>query len=308
MKWLRRILLILLSLVLLLLIVGGCAAARIARTNALNLVHPPRRDLTTTPAAYGMELWEEVRFEATDGLELEGWFVPPAPQTDGATIIFVHGFTANRENWIEQASLLHQHGYGALLFDLRGHGASEGDHTTFGFEEVADVQGAVDFLESRPDVNRDKIGMVGGSLGGSVAIRSMARTPEIQAVVIQSTFTSMEDNLAQGVEQLTGLPAFPFANMVAFFGERAVGNGMDISRVRPIDDIDDIAPRPLLIIHGTDDGLIDFRNGEALYAAAKEPKEKLWVEGADHYPVRDWAPALYDSTLVDFFATHMPNS
>ena|SRR4030067_1056913 len=75
-----------------------------------------------TPADYGIQTWEEVIFPSQGGLQLAGWFFPPAKDMDGATIINVHGLGSNREDLLEQAALLSRQGYGELLFDLRNHG------------------------------------------------------------------------------------------------------------------------------------------------------------------------------------------
>jgi len=226
----------------------------LAYSKALTLVHPLRTLASETPAAYGIPAWEDVRFLTSDNLELRGWFIPPEGAVDGATIIFVHGLGSNREDLLEQAALLHKYGYGVLLFDLRNHGESQGTITTLGYLEAGDVQAAMDHLLSRPDVNPQRIGLMGMSMGGATVLRAAARIPEVRAVVAEAAYTSIEDNLAHGVRALTGLPPFPFAPLVAWFGE--MESGLDIRLVRPIDDVGKIAPRPLLLIHGDQDTLV----------------------------------------------------
>ena len=133
----------------------------------MTLVHPARTQPEQTPADYGLQSWEEVSFPTQDGLQLAGWFIPPANDMDGATIIYVHGLGSNRGDLLEQAALLSNQGFGALLFDLRNHGKSQGEITTLGYMESKDVRAAVDYLLSRSDVNPHRIGLVGISMGGA---------------------------------------------------------------------------------------------------------------------------------------------
>jgi len=105
------------------------------------------------------------------------------------------------------------------------------------------------------------------------------------------------------VRALTGLPPFPFAPLVAWFGE--MESGLDIRLVRPIDDVGKIAPRPLLLIHGDQDTLVPLENGEALYQAAGEPKELYVVSGAGHGGFLDADPQGFERTLVDFFRLNL---
>lgn len=302
MSRLRRLVLAALIVVLLAALIGIVV---ISRQEGLDIVTPDRRPATTSPADYNISSWEEVTFASADGLQLGGWLIPPDPASDGTTVIFVHGLGSNRGGLLDQAAFLVEEGYGALLIELRGHGTSEGEVTTFGLTEVNDVQGAVDYLETRSEVNAERLGLVGQSLGGSTVIQAAARIPEIDVVVSESAFTSLEDNVAEGVRVLANLPPFPFAPLMIYFGSREAG--IDISQVRPIDVVDDIAPRPLLIIHGRLDRLVPVDNAERLYAAAGEPRQLYLIDNAGHYPLIEPDPVGFETTFKAFFAEHLPN-
>jgi fermentation-respiration switch protein FrsA (DUF1100 family) len=277
-------------------------SVRLARARAMGLVHPGRSQPAHTPADRDVDHWEEVRFDAPDDLELAGWFIPPDPQKDGATLIFVHGLGGNREEFLDEAAMLAGHGYGALLFDLRNHGQSEGTITTLGYAEVEDVRGAVAYLLMRPEVNPERIGLVGSSMGGAVAIRATARIPEIRAVVVQSAFSSLEGNVSQGVRALTGLP-LPLAPLVIWFGEREAG--IQLRQVRPIDDVGRIAPRAIMFIHGEQDPVVGVSNSLRLYGAAREPKALLLIPNAGHGGLMDADPQEYQRRVVEFLDGHM---
>ncbi|MFQ5615400.1 MAG: alpha/beta hydrolase [Anaerolineales bacterium] len=276
----------------------------LAYTLAMTLVHPGRTQATRTPADLGITAWEGVRFPSADGLELSGWFIPSDPQSgDGATLIFVHGLANNREGLLDEAALLASHGYGVLLFDLRNHGQSQGTVTTLGYAEVDDVRGAVSYLLNRPEVNPDRIGLFGNSLGAAITLRAAARIPQVRVVIAQSAFTSLEDNIASGVRALTGLPPVPFAPLVVWFGE--LETGVSIHEVRPIDDIPLIAPRAVLLIHGKQDSTILPRNSLQLYQAAHEPKRLYLSANAGHGDLLNADPEAYEREVVTFLETYL---
>ena len=289
---------------LLLLLVASCILCVIlAHNRAMTLVHPARSLPQRNPSDVGLNSWMDVHFPSPDGLQLGAWFIPVESEEPSPILIYVHGLGSNREGLLDQAQLLHAYGYSALLIDLRNHGGSQGEITTLGFHEVMDVQGAVNFLLDQDDIDPDRIGLIGESMGGAVVIRAAARIPIIKATVAECTYTSLEDNVELGVRALTGLPPFPFAPLVVWFGERETG--ADITRVRPIDDLDQIPPRSIMFIHGEQDPIVDVNNSRNLYEAASEPKEILIIPNAGHGGLMEKNPGLFQSRVVDFLNTYL---
>ena len=146
-------------------------------SRARRLVAPPRNITHQTPADFGMTNWQDISFTTEDHLQLSGWYVPPQNES-GAALIFVHGLGSNRSALLDQAAMLAEAGYGALMFDLRAHGRSQGTRSSWGLAEVADVQAALQFLQNQPEVNAEKIGIIGHSMGGAIAIRAAAQPPK----------------------------------------------------------------------------------------------------------------------------------
>jgi fermentation-respiration switch protein FrsA (DUF1100 family) len=140
-------------------------------------------------------------------------------------------------------------------------------------------------------------------MGSATAIRGAARIPEIRALVVQSAYTSVEDNITEGVRVFTGLPPFPFAPLVIWFGERETG--LDIRMVRPIDDVPRISPRAIMFIHGVQDPAILVENSQRLFEAAGEPKELYLVDGAGHWGFHQVDPDEYERRIVSFLETHL---
>lgn len=295
----------LLYVLLAVLIIAIVGTLLLTRSRALILVHPPRLPITIFPESVGITRYELVRMRTRDAIDIRGWYVPPS-ENPGAVIIYVHGLGENRQTMLEQAAVLVNHGYGALLIDFRNHGESGGDLTTLGYSEPLDIAAAVEFLQSRPEVNPHQIGVLGESLGAVTAIRAAAQMPELRAVVAASAFTSIEENVASGVRQITGLPPFPFAPLVIFFGEQETG--LSIRDVRPIDDVAQIAPRALLLLHGAQDQLLVPENSQRLYDAAGEPKGLVYFPSGAHSGLQESAPELWEREVAGFLDRYLRTS
>ena len=266
---------------------------------AYSLLHKPRLALTHFPADVGISHYEEIQFTTADGLKLKGWYIPPQ---NGKVVIFVHGLGSNREELLDEAGMVITKGYGALLFDSRASGESEGDVSTLGYNERLDVHAAVDFVHARAGADAP-LALFGHSMGTGTVLLSAVEIPGVRAVIVESAFQSVEDNVNEGVKALTGLPPFPFAPLIVFFGQRQTG--LDIRAVRPIDVVARISPIALLFIHGDQDATIPVRNSYALYAAAKEPKQLYILPGVGHTGFLKAQPNRYPKTILTFLETYL---
>ncbi|MCZ6751108.1 MAG: alpha/beta hydrolase [Acidobacteria bacterium] len=228
-----------------------------------------------TPEEYDLSQFdlprpEDVHFESRDGLRLAGWFLPG---TNGATVILTHGRGGNRTWMLPHADYLHRNGFSVLLFDFRFHGKSEGDVHTLGAKEPWDVEAAVDYLKARPDVDTERIGVQGNSLGAVAAIFAAAERPELKGVIADVPFKSLSSVIDHSFRRLVGLPSFPFAPVSKFFWELRLGINME--DVEPVKVIGKISPRPVFLIDDLEDDPLPSDSVEAVYQAAREPKE-LW--------------------------------
>lgn len=118
---------------------------------------------------------DTVTFPTPDGLRLTGWYVPS--ENVAAVILYPLGSVQRH------ARMLIDHGYGVILVAPRGYGTSEGDPNAWGWGADNDVHGAVDFLRQRTDVDPDRIGALGLSVGGEVLLHAAAENPALSAVV-----------------------------------------------------------------------------------------------------------------------------
>ncbi len=253
-------------------------------------LHPARRDLGPTPAARGMS-YSNVNFKTADGLTLRGWWIPG---TQHRTIVMVHGLSNNRSEGLDKASYLHQAGYNLLVFDLRGHGQSDGSGTTMGYLEPRDVRAAVGEARS---LDAGPIVLFGYSLGAATAVEDAATDPNVSAVVEDSGFSSAGDEFLARFSEVTRLPNTPLAAAVVAFG--TIDIGTSLWNVDPAA----MAARlhkPMLAIVGDADTIVPPAEGLALYNAAQGPKQLLEVPGAGHVQAYYTANHLYETTVLAF--------
>src|SRR5579859_2632114 len=204
-------------------------------------LHPARAHVCcVTPADWGFP-FQNVTFSSRDGISLSGWYIA---SQNGATIILTHGYGSNRLGLADQATVLVKHGFGILMYDMRGHGESGNAPSTRGWLEVNDVLGALDYLKQRPDVDSTRIGAFGFSIGGQVTLRAAAVAVEIKAVVADgaSTATFADEPLPTDFKTWINYPA-------AWVFYRALGVLSGVGEPQSVvDAVQRIAPRPLLLI------------------------------------------------------------
>ena len=135
----------------------------------------------------------DVHFTAEDGTELFGWYVPPM---EGKMALVRHGAGSTASAVLPQARVLLDNGYGVLLTDARGHGSSKGAGMEFGWHGNADIAAAIDFLTTQPEVDPDRIVVVGLSMGGEEAMGAVAADGRIAAVVAEGASARTEADKA----------------------------------------------------------------------------------------------------------------
>ena len=238
---------------------------------------------------------EAAAFATADGVPLVGWLLRGRP--DRPALVLCHGYQRSMEEPFSLAVELRDRGFSVLLFDFRGCGRSGGRFTTIGDFEPQDVLAAVAWLRGRlgPTV---PIGVHGISMGGAIAISAVALCPEVAAVVTDSAFAHLTGAVQHRFDSLRGVN-LQMHKLTMRVAERMTGGR--VARVRPVDLVARIAPRPLLLIHGTNDGIVPYAHALELYAAAGEPKELWTLPGAMHAMARFHAPDEYVERVAAFF-------
>ncbi len=241
-------------------------------------------------------LVEVVSFDSADGTRLAGWLL--AGSRDEA-VVLLHGYRCDRREMLPHADMLYSAGFTVLLFDFRNRGESGGDFVSLGFFERQDAQAAIDYLKSRADMKSNSIGLLGVSQGGATAILTAAASEDVRAVVAEASFRSLDSAIAQSFTHFIGLPVFPFAPITIWLAEQKAG--ISSGDVVPERVVADVSPRPLLIVHGLDDGTISPADSEAIFAAAGGLKELWLIPDVDHAKGVTAAPDEYRDRIVAFF-------
>lgn len=198
---------------------------------------------------------EEVFFETKDALTLHAWYLD---NNSDKTVLFFHGNAGNLSHRSRQLEVFNELGLNALIFDYREYGKSEGK-----IQEESDLyldaEGALNYLVTEKKVALSNIILWGRSLGGAIAIDT-AQNKKVFAVIIESTFSSMDD---MARTQFWFLPT----TLLSKFHFRSN------EKIKNIDS-------RLLIMHSKEDEIIPFSNGRVLLLEATEPKTFSILSGS----------------------------
>jgi dienelactone hydrolase len=253
---------------------------------------------TETPADRGLS-YVDVSFATSDGVTLSGWYIPSANR---AAVVLLHGASSTRTAVLDHAVLLVRHGYGVLLYDARGMGRSGGRAMAFGWYGDLDISAALGYLQTRPEVDSNRIGAVGESMGGEQAIGAMATDTRLRAVVAEGATNRVADDwswlsdeygvrgrVQQGIHWLT----YKLTDQLT-----------DANPPITLREAVTIARRPVLLIAAgniADEGYA-ARN---IQAAAPDAVEVWVVPGASHTGGLDAQPGDWEQRVTTFLATNL---
>ena len=278
-------------------------------------IHPKKILSHRTPAEFGFS-YENVSFQTEDNLTLRGWFVPaslasqrsgptesqggPTVFSPAKTVIVLHGYPAEKGDVLNWALFLHDK-YHLLFFDFRYFGESEGGYTTVGWEEKKDLKAAIDYLFSRDDTDPEKVGVLGFSLGGATAIMTAPDTPEIKAIVADSSYATLEQ-MAESLFQRFSVFKKPMVWSVRQWSK--IWLKFDPGAVSPVASVEKNTT-PLLLIHGEKDQEIPVEHSRQIFQAAKGPAELWTVSSADHGSAYFQEKELYEKKVLEFFGKYL---
>ncbi len=214
------------------------------------------------PASSVLERVEEVTYPTGDGLELTGWFVAPSRRARRSSVIVAPGNGGNRALRAPLARSLADAGMATLLVEYRGYGGNPGSPHEEGLHE--DLTAARRYLAARPEVDEQRVVLLGESLGAAVVVRSAVEGPPA-AVVLRSPFTSLADVASHH---------YPFLPVRALLRERYP----TIERIAELH-------VPLLVVAGGDDRIVPLEQSRRVFETAPGPKRFVAVPGAGHNDV-----------------------
>ncbi|NJC26283.1 alpha/beta hydrolase [Neolewinella antarctica] len=260
------------------------------------IITPYRRKLTDTPGNYGLA-YEQFRLRVDDAVELDTFFIP-ATTPARANLIILHGIGSGKEVYLPLLPELCRMGYNILLWDQRAHGRSDGTYVTFGAREVPDVSRGLDWLDARtPHV---PTGIYGNSMGGAVALQSLAADARLRFGLIESTFSTLPD-----ITHAYGIRMAGFW-VPRWLTDRLLGNAGKIAgfrpfAIRPVDAVAEIT-QPVLLIHGDADNNININHAHRLFAALGSADKAFHVvPGGDHADLWERGGNEYKEVWYGFF-------
>lgn len=270
-----------------------------ARTRSMD------RQLTETPATYKAE-YRDVEFQTADGVRISGWLLPSRDQH--ATIVYAHGLFRSRRELLERAVELWRLGYGALLYDARNHGDSSKAKVTLGYNERLDAEAAVRYL--REEVHtRDRIVLFGISMGAAAALYATAETPEVAAVIADSSYLSYNDTVTHHARLFLPVPAFPIANELRFLV--AWRGGFDGTKLDASEAVKRIGERPAMFIAAANDKRMPPDIAQKLYdTSTSATRDLLIVDGPGsevHGHAYQADPKIYINRVAEFLKLALTN-
>jgi len=256
---------------------------------------------TFSPYELGLPA-EAVTFPSFHGdHNVSGYYISCPGAT--STLLVCPGFRSRMAEFLGIGAHLWRAGYNVLVFEYYGHGIAVSAPVTLGYREINDFLGAVAYARERAPQNR--LGALSYSMGAAVAIMSSARNTDVEALVLDSSFATHRGVVEYNFHRTFHLPSAPFAWIADYMlWWRA---GYRFRQVEPLREISLISPRPILIIHGSRDSIVNPKDATLLYAAAKEPKELWLLPNADHCGAYFEDREAYVKRVLNFFDLHLNN-
>ncbi|MCD4686188.1 MAG: prolyl oligopeptidase family serine peptidase [Anaerolineae bacterium] len=282
---------LLLTTVILLLvaIIGTPSLAGFMMTYAM--VYGPCVADPTTPGNFGLA-YEDLTIDASAGGQFDAFFIPGSTR---AAIIIPPTMRGGRGNRLHLADLYARHGYAVLTFDSRR--CADMGPLSLGYAETEEVGDALAYLLARDDVDPTRIGITGFSSAGATAVMSTALYPDLRAVVAEGGYGDFaEGAIGLGTGGDNVLEAIFKWSLGASY---RILTGVNINKLSPQDMIGAIAPRPILLIYGTEERSLA---GAYDQLAVAGDNAELWViKGAGHGHYLDVAPEEYEQRVIAFF-------
>lgn len=234
----------------------------------------PRVPLAHGLAAHGVT-GETVRLATRRGRRLAAWWLPGERR---GTVVITHGWGANRELMLPVARPLQAAGWNVLLFDARNHGDSDADTFSSMPRFAEDIDAALAWLRARPGMRDAPVVLLGHSVGAAAVLLAASRRDDVSAVVSLSAFAH-PDGMMRRWLAAKRLPFFPLGWYVLRYVEWVIGHRFDA--IAPVNTLPRVR-RPVLLVHGRDDGVIPPSDAEWLHASRGSTPARLHLLPGDH--------------------------
>ena len=233
---------------------------------------------------------KEITF-GVDGLRVVGQLYLPGRSASPPVVCICHGIPADApaantrikdRGYAGLAENICREGFTVLIFNFRGTGGSQGNFDILGWTH--DLRAAVDYLWSLPEVSGSSLSLLGFSGGAAVAVYQAAQDKRISSLAACACPAEFDSLVTESRQSPSIIDYFRGIGIIRDKGfPLSTKDWLDsFRRVRPIDYVAQISPRPLLLVHGSQDEVVAVSHAHKLYAQAGEPKQLIVVEGAGH--------------------------
>jgi len=258
------------------------------RSLLLRLYRLPVRSVHLTPDDLDLEA-NDVEFATVDGARLRGWFLPAEGADDGRehpVVVAMHGWASAAEDLLPAAPALVGAGLSMLFVDARGHGRSDAAEFMSMPRFAEDLDAAVAWVRERPNVDADRVTLVGHSVGAGAALLVASRDPGIAAVVSIASMAHPRELIGRSFRRFRAPRMLVRAALRTI--ERTIGYRFDdFAPLHTIGRID----APVLVLHGLDDETVPIDDAERLAESGPSATLRL-VPDADHRSLEGFLPVL----------------
>jgi uncharacterized protein len=240
----------------------------------------------------------EFEFRSADGVRISALQLEPA-RPNGHAILICHGLAHDKLSGIRYVQYLLREGYALFLMDFRNHGQSEGKITTYGHYERQDLLGIIQYL--RDHGFNGRLGILGASMGASIALLTAAECDQISAIVLDSPFSSLKKISTEWACRMTRFPE-PFLQ----FPIRLSYWWLYLNYKFWIPEIEPAAAArklrcPIFLIHGGADEKIPASHSREIFINVPGEKELWIVDDVGHLGVYLNHPNEYQDRVLNFF-------
>lgn len=244
-----------------------------------------------------------VKIPLEDGDALDGWLLPGSRR---AVVLVLHGYGRDHHRAWRYGAFLNAAGYAVFTMDFRSSRAFHSGRrkpTTLGHHELPDAVAALHWIASEPTLAGCAVGVLGESLGGSVALLAAATEPAVTALVVDGAFATGLHALEDSSERWARMPRQPTASIARSLG-RAL-TGYDPGVVDAVEAAATLRARPILFIHGLEDNRLSEAQARLLWEAAGA-KDPIWeIPGVGHN--EGWLRCRedYEARVLTFLGRHL---
>jgi uncharacterized protein len=228
-------------------------------------------------------------------VNLVGWQCASPTQPRKGVVVYLHGIADNRSSAAGIVDRFVSRGFDLIAYDSRAHGASEGEHCTYGYYEKLDLRRVLD------QVGADDVVLIGHSLGAAVALQTAAIDPRIRAVVAAASYSDLRTIATERAPFI-----FTPGSIAGAFKRAEQDANFRVDEVSPVNAAANITV-PVLLIHGEADRNTAPSHSQRIHAALRGPKKLLLVPRAGHNDVlhgevwkeiEDWLRGLVETSRV----------